>query len=268
MNPDEIHPLLLDQRSPDGVRTITFNRPDQLNAMNRALMSALISALAAANADPATRVVVLTGAGRAFMAGADLKEYAGQTRGEFDAFQALGRQLYAVIEGNAKPVVAAINGHCFGGGFEIALASDLILAVAGAKCGLPEINLALIPGGGGTQRLAQRAGLGRALDAAMTGRVLTAEELHGWGVVSHVYAAEEFSARVADYAAALAAREPAPLQALKRIARASVPAVHPAAMAAENEALGRFFASPEGRAKIEEFMARSAGRKTGKGGAR
>ncbi len=246
--------------TPAGVLTLTFNRPDQLNAMNRVLMTEIIAALMAASADATVRVIVLTGAGRAFMAGADLKEYARQTQAEFDAFQMLGRQLYAAIEDNAKPVIAAINGHCFGGGLEIALACDLLFAAEGAKCGLPEISLALIPGGGGTSRLALRAGLSRALDVVMTGRTVLAEELQSWGVVNQVFPGAQFSSRVATYAADLAAKEPAPLQMLKKIARQTFPPLPLALIAAEGEALGRFYASAAGRAKIEEFLARSEAR--------
>lgn len=252
---------LLSARTPSGVLTLTFNRPDQLNAMNRVLMEEITAALEAANADASVRVIVLTGAGRAFMAGADLKDYARQTPAEFDAFQSAGRRLYAAIEGNAKPVIAAINGHCFGGGFEIALACDLLLAAAGAKCGLPEINLALIPGGGGTPRLVLRAGLSRALEAVMTGRVILAEELHTWGVVNHVFPPAEFAERLGRLAEELAAKEPAPLQMLKRLARQALEPVHPASIAIEGEALARFYASAAGRAKIDEFLARSEARR-------
>ena len=258
MNPAT--PLLSRTLTPAGVLTLTFNRPDQLNAMNRALMAEIIAALTAASADTTVRVIVLTGAGRAFMAGADLKEYAQQSQAEFDAFQLLGRQLYAAIEDNAKPVIAAINGHCFGGGLEIALACDLLFAVEGAKCGLPEIGLALIPGGGGLPRLALRAGLSRALDAAMTGRVILAEELREWGVINQVFPALEFPGRVSAYAAELAAKEPAPIQLLKRLARQTLPALRPELVAAEGEALGRFYAAPAGQAKVAEFLARSEAR--------
>lgn len=258
-------PVLLKSLSPGGVLTLTFNRPSQLNAMNRALMAELIGALTASASDEATRVVVLTGAGRAFMAGADLKEYAAQSQADFDAFQNTGRSLYAAIENNPKPVLAAINGHCFGGGFEIALACDLLLAAAEAKCGLPEIKLALIPGGGGTLRLAQRAGLGRALDVAMTGRTVQAEELLDWGVINRVFAKETFQSQVTDFAESLASSEPGPLRALKQLARRACPPPAPELIAMEGEALGRFFAGPAARAKIAEFAARSAARKQSSG---
>lgn len=241
--------------------TITFNRPDKLNAMNHALMSALIVALRRAGADPVVRVIVLTGSGRAFMAGADLKDYAAQSEMEFVEFQALGRELYAAIEGNAKPVIAAINGHCFGGGFEIALACDLLCAIEGAKCGLPEINLALIPGGGGTQRLALRAGLSFALEAVLTGRTILAEELKSLGVVNRVFGAAEFAARVAEFAGEIAAKEPSPVQCLKRLARQALAPTHPATGAAEIEALRTFFLSEAGRARIRDFLTRGEARR-------
>lgn len=244
-----------------GVLTLTFSRPEQLNAMNRRLMSQLIAALEAADQAAEVRVVVLTGAGRAFMAGADLKEYVALGRAEFDAFQIEGRRVYAAIENHAKPVIAAINGHCFGGGFEIALACDLLLATAGAKCGLPEINLGLIPGGGGTARLAQRAGLSRALEVVMTGRTVVAEELLTWGVVNHVFPAGEFAEQVARFAHVIAEKEPAPVQTLKRLAREAVRPWPSEFFAAEGAALGRLFATPVAQGKLAEFMARSEGRR-------
>ena len=257
---NSLPPVIASDPAP-GVRWLTFNRPDQLNAMNRQLMTELIAALRAADADTEIRVIAVTGAGRAFMAGADLKEYARQTQAEFDSFQALGHELYVAIEENTKPVIAAINGHCFGGGLEIALACDLLVATAGAKCGLPEIKLALIPGGGGAQRLAQRAGLSRALDVVLTGRVVLAEELQQWGVINHVYPLEDFTGRVMQLAAELAAQEPAPMQMLKRLVRAAAPRIDPRMTALEAEALSRFHAAPAGRAKLEEFLARSEARK-------
>ena len=120
---------------------IRFNRPEQLNAMNALMMDEIIHALDYVNNADSNEigVVVITGAGKAFMAGADIKEYAQQTEAQFDAFQLKGHSLYAGIENNSKVVIAAINGYAFGGGFEIALACDMIVAVAGSKMGLPEI---------------------------------------------------------------------------------------------------------------------------------
>lgn len=247
----------------EGIATITFNRPDQLNAMNRAMMQEIIAALDRLHADPEARVGVITGAGRAFMAGADLKEYAAQTQAEFDAFQTLGRRLYLAIEGNAKPVVAAVNGHAFGGGFEIALACDLIVAAQGAKLGLPEILLNLIPGGGGTQRLPRKLGITRANDLLFTGRTVTAEELHAWGVVNHLYPRESFAGDAQAYAALVAEKSPEALRALKQLTQLGAGSIDNAAQALEIETLARLYQRPEAKQKLAEFLARSEARKGG-----
>lgn len=244
----------------DGVGAITFDRPDQLNAMNRRLMEELIHAVARLDADPAARVGLLTGSGRAFMAGADLKEYARQTDAEFDAFQILGRGLYAALEGNRKPVVAAVNGHALGGGFEIALACDLIVAADGAKLGLPEILLHLIPGGGGTQRLPRKLGLTRANELLFTGRLAPAAELHAWGVINHVYPRETFATDARAFAAAIADKSPEALRVLKQLTQLAAGPFNPAAQALENETLARLHRTPEARAKLADFLAASEAR--------
>lgn len=249
----------------DGIGTITFNRPDQLNAMNRRLMEELIDAVTRLDGDAEARVGVLTGAGRAFMAGADLKAYARQTEEGFESFQILGRGLYAAIEGNRKPVIAALNGHALGGGLEIALACDLIVAAAGAKLGLPEILLNLIPGGGGTQRLPRKLGLMRANELLFTGRLVTAEEMQAWGVVNHVYARESFATEARAFALTVAEKSPAALRVLKQLTQLAAGAFNPAAQALENEALGRFYRTPEAKERLEHFLAQSEARKAAKG---
>jgi enoyl-CoA hydratase/carnithine racemase len=248
----------------DGIATITFNRPDQLNAMNRRMMEEIIHAIHRLDADPDARVGILTGAGRAFMAGADLKEYAQQTDAEFDSFQILGRSLYAALEGNRKPVIAALNGHALGGGLEIALACDLIVAAEGAKLGLPEILLHLIPGGGGTQRLPRKLGLNRANELLMTGRIVTASEMHAWGLINHVYPRDSFLAEATALAATLADKSPEALAILKQLTQLASGPFNPAAQAIENEALGRFHRSPAARAKLAEFVAQSEARAAAK----
>ena len=251
----------------DGVATIAFDRPDQLNAMNRRLMEEIIHAVDRLDTDANARVGLLTGRGRAFMAGADLKEYARQTPAEFESFQTLGRRLYAALEGNAKPVVAAVNGHAFGGGFEIVLACDLVVAASGAKFALPEILLHLIPGGGGTQRLPRKLGPARAHDLLFTGRAVTSEDLHAWGVVNHVYPREDFAASARAYAATIAAQSPEALRVLKQLAHLAAGPVSSAALALENEALGRFYRSDAAQAKLAEFLRRSEERAAAKAAA-
>lgn len=236
------------------IATLTFNRPGQLNAMNRRMMEEIIHALSRINEDSEVRVAVLTGAGKAFMAGADIKEYARQSTEAFESFQTLGRNLYNAIEGNSKPVIAAINGYAFGGGLEIALACDMLVAAEGSKMGLPEILLNLIPGGGGTQRLPLKIGLSRANELLMSGRTATAEELHQWGLINHVYPKNSFREESLAFAKTFVDKSPEALRILKQLTRIANGPMNPAAQCIENEALNRFYHSKAGQAKIKEFL--------------
>lgn len=251
----------IEYRVEAGLAKVVFNRPDQLNAMNRGMMDEIIAALGLMNCDPEVRAGMLTGAGKAFMAGADIKEYAQQTQAQFDAFQTRGRELYAAIEGNAKPIVAAINGYAFGGGLEIALACDMVVAASGTKMGLPEITLGLIPGGGGTQRLPAKIGLNRANELLMTGRTVTAEEFHAWGFVNAIYPREGFLLEAEAFARRLV-ESPAPaLRILKQLSRLAAGSMDSAAQAIENEALSRLYQSEEGQSRIQAFYQKSLERK-------
>jgi enoyl-CoA hydratase/carnithine racemase len=245
------------------VAWIKFNRPDQLNAMNRQMMDEIIEALNLVNIAPADKVAVavLIGEGKAFMAGADIKEYAQQTKEEFEAFQIKGRSIYAAIEGNYKPVIAAVNGYAFGGGFEIALACDMILSRQFAKLGLPEINLNLIPGGGGTQRLAKKLGTNKANEMIMLGITVSAEELHSHGLINHIYPKDEFVQSVSEFAQELAAKPLDRLQVIKQLTQISVGGVQLAALNIENSSLSNFYESPEGKSKIQEFYQKSLHKK-------
>lgn len=251
----------------EGIATITFNRPDQLNAMNARMMNEIIAALEALHADPAVRVGVITGAGKAFMAGADIKEYAALTPAAFDDFTWRGRQLYTLVESSNKPVIAAVNGYAFGGGFEIALACDMICASEQATFGLPEINLALIPGGGGTQRLVQKIGLNRAHELLMTGRTVTATELHAWGCVNSLHAPADLPAAVRKLALELVARDASALAALKQLTRLASAPLSQAAFTLEAQTVSRLYQAPAGQAKIQAFLQKSLLRKKAKEGA-
>jgi enoyl-CoA hydratase/carnithine racemase len=243
----------------DKIAWLTFNRPEQLNAMNAQMMNEIIQALGEINVADAQqlRVAVITGAGKAFMAGADIKEYAQQTQGQFEDFQTKGRSLYAAIEGNAKPVIAAINGYAFGGGFEIALACDIVVAVEGAKMGLPEILLNLIPGGGGTLRLSKKIGVNLANEMIMTGRTVLAEEMHRHGLINYLYPKDGFIEKVTEFAASFANKEPDRLQAIKQITQLSAGGVAMDAQSLENAALNNFYQSKEGKEKIQELNKKS-----------
>ncbi len=241
----------------DGIAVLTFNRPQQLNAMNREMMQAIISEVQAIDSSPDVRVGLLTGAGKAFMAGADINEYAQLTGTEFDSFQALGRQLYASLEANTKPMIAAVNGYAFGGGLEIALACDMIVAAEGAKMGLPEILLHLIPGGGGTQRLPQKLGRNRANELLMSGRTVTAEDMQTWGCINHLYPPETFLEDALGFASQFTGKSPEALRVLKQLSQLATGGFSPAAQALENEALGRFYRSEAGQEQVQKFYQKS-----------
>ena len=243
----------------DRIAWILFNRPTQLNAMNRKMMDEIIEALALVNVADKSEVgvCVISGEGKAFMAGADIKEYAQQTLDEFEAFQTKGRSLYASIEGNSKVVIAAVNGYAFGGGLEIALACDMLVTRQYAKMGLPEINLCLIPGGGGTQRLAKKLGTNLANELIMTGRTVTAEEMYQRGLVNHIYEKDSFRKHVTDLAIELASKPTDRLQVIKQLTQISVGGVSTSALSIENESLSRFYRSDEGQSKVQEFYQNS-----------
>jgi enoyl-CoA hydratase len=197
------------------VRTVTVNRPDKLNALNRETLTELKVAFAAARDDDAVRVVVLTGAGpKAFVAGADIGEFASASPAQALAFSRHGQELMSAIERLGKPSIARINGFALGGGLELALACSLRIAAAGAKLGLPEINLGILPGFGGTQRTLRLAGRAAALELALTGAPVTAARALEIGLVNRVVEADALDAEVDALAAQLAASAPHALRAI------------------------------------------------------
>jgi enoyl-CoA hydratase/carnithine racemase len=201
----------------ESVATLTFNRPHLLNAMNREMMDEIIDALELITDNENIRVAIITGEGRAFMAGADIKEYAVQTGEQFKAFQNKGKELYRLIEEANIPFIAAVNGVALGGGFEIALACDMIIAAESAKMGLPEVHLGLIPGGGGTQRLMQKIGMNRVKEMLMLGSACTASQMLDWGVVNKVATDNELKIAVNEIADKLKRRPAQSLKAIKRL---------------------------------------------------
>lgn len=199
----------------DGVMRITLNRPDKLNALNRQTLAELHVAFEAARTDASTRVVIITGAGsKAFIAGADISELAGLTPVESLEFSRFGQALMTRIERLGKPVIAAVNGFVLGGGMELAMACHLRLASSQSKWGQPEINLGVMPGFGGTQRLALLAGRAAALDLCLTGRTIGAERALALGIVHSVHPPEELDSAVDVLAAQLAASAPHALRGI------------------------------------------------------
>lgn len=175
-----------------GIFTITINRPDKLNALNKTVIEELSAAVDEVYGNPAIKCAVITGAGsKAFVAGADITEFLAMNAGDGEAFAKKGQELvFDKIENCPKPIVAAVNGFALGGGCELAMSCHFRLAAENAKFGQPEVNLGLIPGYGGTQRLAQLAGKGKAMELMMTAHIIDANEAKQLGLVNHVTSSE------------------------------------------------------------------------------
>lgn len=176
----------------DGICTITVNRPDKLNALNMDTIAEVGKAIHAARHDEGVRGIILTGAGpKAFVAGADISEFAGYNREQGMELSAHGHRVFDSVEQCPKPVIAAVNGFALGGGCELAMACHMRVAAENARFGQPEVKLGLIPGYGGTQRLAMLVGKGKAMELLMTADMIDAAEAHRLGLVNHVVPAEQ-----------------------------------------------------------------------------
>ena len=197
------------------VAILTINRPDKLNALNKQVHTEGVAALDELRKDESIRVLVITGAGeKSFIAGADISEFEGQTPvTQRDLFHE--KTFFNTIDAFPKPVIAMVNGFCLGGGNELALACDLRIASENARFAQPEINLGIMCGGGGTQRLPRLIGEGRAMEIALTGDMINAETAHKYGLVNHVYPAAELEAKTMELAEKIAEKAPIALQLSK-----------------------------------------------------
>jgi enoyl-CoA hydratase len=199
--------LIVEQSGP--IARVTVNRPKVLNALNRATLAELQETFSSLGANPAVRAVVLTGAGeKAFIAGADISELASLGPLAARAFASEGQRLCDRISRLSKPVIAAINGFALGGGCEVALACHIRIASSNARLGQPEVNLGVIPGWGGTQRLPRLVGRGRALDLLLTGDAIGAEDAFRIGLVNRVVEPEALLPACEETATKIAARGP------------------------------------------------------------
>lgn len=199
----------------DRIAVITINRPDKLNALSSKVHVEGVAAFDELKHDDGVRVVVVTGSGeKSFIAGADISEFEGKTpvtqRSTFHE-----RTLFNTVDTFPKPVIAMVNGFCLGGGNELALACDLRICSENARFSQPEINLGIIPGGGGTQRLTHLVGEGRSMEMILTGDMIDAETAYRFGLVNHVYPADELRSRTMELAAKIAEKAPIALQLAK-----------------------------------------------------
>lgn len=208
--------LLLEQPEP-GIYLLTVNRPQALNALNAATLGELAQAAMAVAADPAARVLLVTGAGdKAFVAGADISEMQQLTADQARAFSATGMQVMRALEALPVPVIALVQGYALGGGCELAMACDWIIAGDRAVFGQPEVNLGIPPGFGGTQRLARLVGRARALELITTARQVKADEALAIGLVHQVVPAAELRRRGLEVARTIAAKGPVAVRLAKQ----------------------------------------------------
>ena len=238
------------------VATLTVNRPDKMNALNAAVRSALLKAFAALAANDEVRVVILTGAGpKAFIAGADIGEFAG--RAPVDQFRVMSEQtVFDAAEQFPKPVIAALNGFGLGGGCEVAMACDIRIASDKARLGQPEVNLGILPGGGGSQRLPRLVGLGAAYKLLFTGEMISASEALRIGLVDEVVPADELMTRVNALAETIAQKSPVALRLIKEAVRASVRAPLDEGLRLERTLFGLAFSSEDKAEGVAAFLAK------------
>jgi enoyl-CoA hydratase len=206
----------------NSVLVITINRPDKLNALNKQTIEELHDTLVEAENQDGIRAIILTGAGKkAFVAGADIAEFANFSVSEGKQLSAIGHfKIFNFIENFSKPIIAAVNGFALGGGLELAMACHLRVVSDNAKMGLPEVSLGLIPGYGGTQRLAQLIGKGKAFELILTGDMINAQEAFHWGLANHVTTQEELLGKCFEITDKIATKSPTAIKTAIKVINA------------------------------------------------
>ena len=247
--------MSVDVQRDGAVAVVTIDRQDALNALDVPTLTELRDRLRELAGDAGVRAVVLTGAGdRAFVAGADIKYMSGLSPERAKAWGALGHEAGRLLETMPKPAIAAINGFALGGGCELALACDIRYASSRAKLGQPELKLGIVPGWGGTQRLARVCGLGVAKELIFTGRTVDAAEALRIGLVNAVFEPEDLLAKACETAALLGAQSPVALALTKRLCNLTLGADHTGGLEAEAASFGELFASEDAREGLTAFV--------------
>ncbi len=236
------------------VAVVTINRPEKRNALSSPLRAQLMGALNGLRGNDEVRVVVITGSGdKAFVAGADIGEFEGRT--PVDQFRVMKEPtIFEAVETFPKPVIAMINGFALGGGCELAMACDIRVAADSARLGQPEVNLGIIPGGGGTQRLPRLVGLGQAFRLLFTGDLIDATEAARIGLVDMVVPAAELRERTMELAANIATKSPVALQLVKEAVRASTRTSLDEGLRQETTLFGIAFASEDKAEGVKAFL--------------
>lgn len=234
------------------VALVRLNRPDALNALNKALMTELAEALRAFDADPEIGAIVIAGDERAFAAGADIKEMAESSAVEM--LKGAFLEHFDVVRDLKKPVLAAVSGWCLGGGNELAMSCDMIIASETAKFGQPEINLGVIPGAGGTQRLTHAVGKAVAMEMILNNRTLTAEEAYQYGLVNRVVPQEAYLSEALELAGELAARAPLAVRLGKEMVNQAYETFLSEGIADERRAFYFLFSSVDQKEGMRAFI--------------
>jgi enoyl-CoA hydratase len=248
----------------EAIATLTFNRPDVLNALNPEMISELHNALGDVREMPEVKVLVLTGEGKAFVAGADIRILQDLDPLGAKKFAQRGQAALFALEAMDIPVIACVNGFALGGGCEIAAACDFVCAAESAKLGQPEINLGVMPGFGGTQRLARLVGKARAKELCMSGRMITAQEAFAMGLVTRIFPEETLTDETLGIAKTIAEKGRVALRAIKHVIDHGFDIDLKAACALEADAFSVCFASPDQREGTTAFLEKRAPKFTGK----
>lgn len=240
----------------NGVATLTINRPKKLNALNADVRHAFVESLRALEGRDDVGVAVVTGRGeKSFVAGADIAEF--KDRSALDQFKvSRGVTIFSATAAFTKPLIAAVNGFCLGGGCELALACDIRIASDRARFGQPEVKLGLIPGGGGTQRLARLVGMGQAFKLIYSGEMITASEALRIGLVEEVVPADELMTRCRSLAESIADKSPVALRLIKEAIQASAQTPLHEGLRVEQTLLSLAFSSADKAEGVEAFLAK------------
>lgn len=237
------------------VAIVTFNRPKVLNALNTQTLTELSAAMAAFKDDEGVRAIVLTGAGeKSFVAGADINELAVQTPIEGKEHARRGQQIFDAIEQLGKPVIAAVNGFALGGGCEMAMACTMRIAADTARFGQPEINLGIIPGYAGSQRLPRLVGKGIAMEILLTGDMISAQRAYEIGLVNKVVPAAELMAEARKLAQLLASKAPIAIKYIIQVVNEGLDAPLPVAQFLETSLFGAIAASEDMKEGTKAFL--------------
>lgn len=246
--------LIMYEKS-EGIATVTLNRPEALNAFSKEVIEEVLHALEDARNDENVRVVVLTGAGdRAFSAGADIKAMIGMNSQRARELSSIGERLCYALENLEKPVIAALNGYALGGGLEVAMACDLRIASEKSRMGQTEINIGLIPGWGGTQRLTRLVGRTKAKELVLTGKVIDAGTAEQLGIVNMVVPADMFRETVRQFALDLAAKAPIAIKVAKALINKGADIGLDSALALEREGFGVVASTEDLQEGVKAFI--------------